>query len=97
MPHVTIDRPDVSVDEAAEALRKELGDRYTITVDGSGGSLKVSTSTLAYANVHKKDASGGTGFSVHGGGIVIGRIINELTLARKVATALQTGLGAASR
>jgi hypothetical protein len=95
MPHVTIDRPNVTVDEAAEALRKQLGDRYEVTVDGSGHSLKVSTGTLSYANVHKKDASGTTGFSVHGGGIVIGRIINELTLARKVSAALQTGLGAA--
>jgi hypothetical protein len=97
MPHVTVDRPDVSIEEAAEALRKELGDRYKVTVDGSSaGRLKVSTSTLAYANVHKKDESGATGFSVHGGGIVIGRIINELTLARKVAGALKTGLGGAS-
>jgi hypothetical protein len=92
MPHVTIARPNVTTEEAADALRKELGDRYEVKVDDSGNSLKVSTSTLAYANVHKKDESGKTGFSVHGGGIVIGRIINELTLARKVAGALQKGL-----
>lgn len=96
MPHVTIARPNVTVEEAAEALRKELGDRYDVKADGSGKSLKVSTSTLAYANVHRKDESGATGFSVHGGGIVIGRIINELTLARKVAGALEKGLGSAA-
>jgi hypothetical protein len=92
MPHVTIARPNVTVEEAAEALRKELGDRYEVKPDGSGKGLRVSTSTLAYANVHRKDESGATRFSVHGGGIVIGRIINELTLARKVAGALQKGL-----
>ncbi|HEY2478182.1 MAG TPA: hypothetical protein VGI17_05580 [Solirubrobacterales bacterium] len=95
MPHVTVDRPNVSIDEAAEALRKELGDRYEVTVDASGSRLKVSSGTLAWANVHKKDESGATGFGVHGGGIVIGRIINELTLARKVAGALKAGLAAA--
>jgi hypothetical protein len=94
MPHVTVDRPDVSIDEAAAALRKELGDRYEITTAGPD-HLKASTGALSYANVHRKDESGATGFSVHGGGIVIGRIINELTLARKVAGALRSGLGAA--
>ncbi len=43
--------------------------------------------------MHKKDEPGATGFSVHGGGIVIGRLVNELTLARKVADALRKGLG----
>jgi hypothetical protein len=97
MPHVTIARPNVTIDEAAEALRKELGDGYEVSVEGSSpGRLKVSSGALAWANVHRKDESGATGFSVHGGGIIIGRIINELTLARKVAAALETGLGGAS-
>jgi hypothetical protein len=91
MPHVTIERPDVSLEDAEKALRQQLGDRYTVS-PGSAQSLKVSTSTLAYANVHLRKEGEGVVFAVHGGGIVIGRIINELTLARKVADALRTGL-----
>jgi hypothetical protein len=90
---VRIDRQGVSIEDAAAALRRELGDGYTVAVEGSGRGLKVSTGTLSYANVRMKDEPGGVDFSVHGGGIVIGRIVNELTLARKVAGALRKGLG----
>ncbi|MFT3866509.1 MAG: hypothetical protein QM729_19790 [Solirubrobacterales bacterium] len=88
---MTIADPDISIEEASRALRRDLGEDYEVSV-GSGDAMKVSSSALAYANVHMRKEAGATVFSVHGGGIVIGRIINELTLARRVATALRSGL-----
>jgi hypothetical protein len=90
MPHVTINRNDLELDSTARALRSQLGDRYTVTAhEGSHPTLKVSTSPLSYANVRMSHEADGTRFKVHGGGILVGRVINEYTIARKVATALR--------
>jgi hypothetical protein len=90
MPSVTTNRNDAALEGAANALRRELGDRYAVTAhDGVRPSLKVSTSPLAYANVRVSQQPDGTHFRVHGGGILIGRVINELTIARKVSAALR--------
>jgi hypothetical protein len=90
MPSVTINRGDVALDSAATALRRTLGDRYTVTArDGSRPSLKVSASPLSFANVRVSHQADATHFRVHGGGILIGRVINECTIARRVAAALR--------
>jgi hypothetical protein len=90
MPSVTISRNDVPLESAARTLRRQLGDRYTVTARaGSNPTLKVSTSPLAYANVRMSREANGTRFKVHGGGILVGRVINEHTNARKVAAALR--------
>jgi hypothetical protein len=94
MPTVTIER-SVNVQETAEALRKELGERYEVTAHGQGNqeSLKVRQSAAALANVHLDHRSATTTtFRVHGGGLVISRLINELGIAKKVAQALEAGL-----
>ena len=97
MPHLTINRSDLTPEQVATALRQELGERYKVTVpEGSGDRLRVETSTLAYANVHMKKEPDGTRLNVHGGGIVIGRIINEYTIARKVTEALRSAPGLAA-
>ena len=90
MPHVTIDRKDVPLGSAASTLRRELGDSHTITArDGSHPSMNVSSSPLVYANVRVSQQPDETHFRVHGGGILIGRVINEYTIARRVAAALR--------
>jgi hypothetical protein len=90
MPSVTINHTDVPLQSAAGTLRRELGDRYTVTAhEGSHPTLKVSTSPLVYANVRMSEEADGTRFKVHGGGILVGRVINEYTIARKVAAALR--------
>ena len=90
MPTVTIDR-SVTIEDAAEALRQELGNRYDVATHGVGNqeSLKVRQSTASVANVHLDQTSGTTTFRVHGGGFVISRLINELGIAKKVAAALE--------
>jgi hypothetical protein len=48
----------------------------------------VNRGTLTGAKVHIKQRDGVTEFHVHGTGIIIGRIINELGIARRVASAI---------
>jgi hypothetical protein len=58
--------------------------------------FSVEHGTLSGAKVHMKSADGATAFHVHGTGIIIGRIVNEFGIARKVAAAIgQTSLGQA--
>ncbi|HEX3946470.1 MAG TPA: hypothetical protein VHW47_02140 [Acidimicrobiales bacterium] len=97
MPSVTITRTGVTKEDAATALQAQLGSRYTvIPKDGSQDHLSVKQSTMVFASVRMASEPGGTTFHVHGGGLIIGRIINELTIARKVAAAIKAapGLGA---
>jgi hypothetical protein len=90
MPTVTIER-SVTIQDTADALRQKLGDRYEVTTHGQGKqeALKVKQSAASVANVHLAQESGTTTFRVHGGGFVISRLINELGIAKKVATALE--------
>jgi hypothetical protein len=97
MPTVTITRSNVTKEEAATALRAQLGGRYTVTPkDGPHEALSVKQSTMSFASVRIERVPAGTKFHVHGGGIIIGRLVNELTIARKIATAISQapGLGA---
>ncbi len=89
MPTVIIDRL-VSLQDTAEALRRTLGDRYEITIHGEGtqAALKVKQSAAALATVHE-DQNTTTTFHVHGGGLVISRMINEFGIAKKVAEAIE--------
>jgi hypothetical protein len=90
MPTVIIDRP-VSIQDTAEALQKGLGDRYEVTTHGSGAqeALKVKQSTAALATVHLTREGTTTTFHVHGGGLVISRMINEFGIAKRVSEAIE--------
>ena len=96
MPSATIPRA-ITSDEAAEALRQQLGSGYKVTPH-SGGSrdkLTVSHGGLAFASVHLARNENATTFHVHGGGLIVGRIVNEFGIARTVTGALKDSLGAA--
>lgn len=90
MPTVTIDR-SLTVQDTAEALQQKLGDRYEITTHGQGTqeALKVKQSAAALATVHLDHDRDTTTFHVHGGGLVISRMINEFGIAKKVAGAIE--------
>ena len=90
MPTVTIPKA-VDAQEAAEILKQQLGDRYTVDSRASGtrNVLRVKHGGLAFANVRVARDGDATAFRVHGGGFIIGRIANELGIARTVATAIK--------
>jgi hypothetical protein len=94
MPTTTIPRP-ITQQQAAEALRQQLGSGYKITPH-SQDKLTVSRSGLEFATVHLADQDGtATTFHVHGSGLILGRIVNEFVIARTVTTAIKESLGSA--
>ena len=97
MPTVTVDE-SVTVQDTAKALQEKLGNRYEITSHGQGAqeALKVKQSTAALANVHLDQGGDTTTFHVHGGGLVISRMINEFGIAKKLAQAIEEAFGPAA-
>ena len=99
MPTVTTAKSDITTDDAVHALQGQLGSKFTVIAKDSGTRqvLSVKQSTLSFASVHMVHEDGVTKFHVHGGGLIIGRIVNELGIARKVAAAIKAApeLGAA--
>jgi hypothetical protein len=96
MPTVTIEEP-VTLQDAASALQEKLGDRYQVTTKGSGseGEVKVKQSAATTATVHLSRDGDATTFHVHGGGLVITRMINEFGIAKKVAATIKQAFGTA--
>jgi len=93
MPSATIPRA-ITPQQAADALKEQLGSGYKVTPHGTG-SLTVKHGGLAFATVHLNRDGNATTFRVHGGGLIIGRIINEFGIARTVTGALKDSLGSA--
>jgi hypothetical protein len=96
MPSATIPRT-ITPQETAEALRQQLGSGYKVTPHsgGSGDKLTVSHGGLAFATVHLTRKENATTFQVHGGGLIVGRLVNEFGIARRVTEALKDSLGSA--
>jgi hypothetical protein len=92
MPSVTVGRP-VTLDQATEALRAQLDNRYSVTPrrGGRGETIGVKHA-LELANVRLVHNSDFTTFRVHGGGLIINRVVNELGIARKVRATLRDSL-----
>jgi hypothetical protein len=89
MPTVTVQQT-IAPQDAAEAIQQQLGDRYVVdSQHRDGGVLRVKHGGLAFATVRVGRAGGGTTFRVHGGGFIVGRIANELGIARTVAMAIK--------
>lgn len=95
MSSVTVSKA-IAPQEAADALREQLGRGYKVTPHGSG-SLTVKHGTLAFATVHLVRDGHSTTFRVHGGGIIVGRIVNEFGIARTVTTAIRERFEPADR
>ena len=94
MPTVTVEG-SVTLQETATALRGALGSRYEITTHGSGAqeALKVKQSAASTATVHLDRDGNATTFHVHGGGLVISRMVNEFGIAKKVAAMIAEAFG----
>ena len=90
MPTVTVDG-SVSLQQAATALQGKLGSRYEVTTHGSGAqeALKIKQSAASTATVHLDRDENATTFHVHGGGLVISRMVNEFGIAKKVAATIE--------
>ncbi len=91
MPTATIPKA-VTPEQAADALREQLGSGYKVTPHGTD-SLTVRHGSLAFATVRLSRDGDATSFRVHGSGLIIGRIVNELGLARTVTAAIRESLG----
>jgi hypothetical protein len=91
MPTVTVSRADVPRDEAMQAVRQELGNEFEVQPGNQQNVFSVNKGVMTGAKVHIKQDQGTTQFHVHGTGIIIGRIVNELGIARRVASALEKG------
>jgi hypothetical protein len=89
MPTVTV-QESVTLQQAATALKDKLGSRYEVTTHGSGAheALKVKQSAASTATVHLTRDGDATVFHVHGGGLVISRMVNEFGIAKKAAAAI---------
>ncbi len=94
MPSATIPRT-ITPQETAEALRQQLGSGYKVTPHGSRDKLTVSHGGLAFATVHLARNENATTFHVHGGGLIVGRLVNEFGIARTVTAAIRESLGSA--
>jgi len=82
----------VSSQEAADALQRQLGSDYKVTPH-SDGSVTVHHGPLAFAKVRVSRNGDVTTFHVHGGGLIVGRVVNEFGIARTVADAIKEALG----
>jgi hypothetical protein len=88
MATVKIGRPNVSRDEAMQAVRKQFGAEYEVKPGKHDSDFLVNKGAMTGAKVRVTPGDGETQFHVHGTGLIIGRLINEVTIARKVAAAL---------
>jgi len=95
MPSATIPRA-ITAQEAAEVLRQQLGSGYKVTRHSGGSPDKLTVSHgAAFASVHLARNQNTTTFHVHGRGLIIGLIVNELGIARTVTAAINEGFGPA--
>jgi DnaJ-class molecular chaperone len=95
MPTVTTQGTDVTTEQTVSALQEQLGDKYQVSAKDNPNRevLSVKQSTLSFASVHVVREDGVTKYHVHGGGLLIGRLVNELGIARKVANAIKSAPG----
>ena len=90
MPTVTVEG-NVTLQQAATALQDKLGSRYEVTTHGSNAdeALKVRQSAASTATVHLTRDGNATTFHIHGGGLVISRMVNEFGIAKRVAAMIE--------
>ncbi len=89
MPTVTVDRADLSVDDVASTLRRRLDESYKIEPRPDREAVAVRRSALTTCKVRLVRGPESTELRIHGGGIIIGRIINEFGIAGRVAAELR--------
>lgn len=95
MPSTRVNRA-VTLNEAADAVRLQLGGQYTVTphTSGSRETIRVQRAGVAFCHVNVVRDGQSTTFRVHGGGILLGRLANELLIGRTVNKAIKASMGA---
>jgi hypothetical protein len=88
MPKVRVPRKNVTPDEVVTILSRRLGPGYQVQTRG-GRRVTVKKGTVAHASVAIGDQPGASVFRVHGGGLLVLRLVNTLGTARRVADALR--------
>jgi hypothetical protein len=73
--------PDVGQRDHTGLRGRSRGDRWQ--------ALKVKQSAASTATVHLDQDQNATTFHVHGGGLVISRMVNEFGIAKKVAATIE--------
>ena len=89
MASVTIER-QVSLDQAMEVLRQQFGEPYHLTPRhrGTHDAIRVGHG-IEMATVRIDRTGDTTTFTVHGGGFIASRLINEFGFARRVRSTLK--------
>lgn len=88
MPNVKVPRKNVTPGEVVAVLSRRLGSGYQ--VEGTGDhQVTVRKNSLLYARISITDRPGASVFRVRGGGLLMLRIANTVSTARRVADALR--------
>jgi hypothetical protein len=85
-----IDR-EVTIDDVQSMLANTLGPDYHVHASKSDHSKLTVTHNVLRATVRAQPKGGGTTFKVHGSGLIVWRIPNQLLLATKIKHALEQG------
>jgi hypothetical protein len=98
MPQVKVRGRGITADATAAVIREALGDGVTVTTEGDRG-VRVHRNLFVRATVIIKEESGGTVFTVHGGGpptglgLLVMRPLNNAGIGKQVAAALEQHAG----
>ena len=88
MQSVKIRKSGISAENAADVIRRGLGDGYQVQPDG-GAEVIVRKGTFGRAKVRIREEPGGTVFGVNGVGfLIIMKIANDRGIARRTAEVL---------
>jgi hypothetical protein len=82
---------EVTIDDVQSTLAKTLGTGYHVRAHKTDPSKLTVTHNILRATVHARPQGGGTTFKVHGAGLILWRIPNQLLLAPKIKRALERG------
>ena len=90
MPTVSL-KSDTSEADVVAAIKTGLGSGYQVEPKESDKEvITVQKGTMTTAHVKLERTPAGTKAHVHGGGLIIGRIVNEFGIANRVAKAIQS-------
>jgi hypothetical protein len=92
MPSVSI-KSDASEADVVTAIKTGLGSGYEVEPKESDKEvITVQKGTMTTAHVKLERTPAGTTAHIHGGGLIIGRIVNEFGIANKVAKAIKASV-----
>jgi hypothetical protein len=90
MPTVSL-KSDTSEADVVAAIKTGLGSGYQVEPKESDKEvITVQKGTMTTAHVKLERTPAGTKAHVHGGGLIIGRIVNEFGIANRVAKAIKS-------